>query len=124
MDFRQRLSGINGLEWFLILFCFLIVGAAGYALGTQAVVKDTKRVIPGHQSQNKKLVPEQGQTKQPLQAQPSDIQGGSSELPPTGATNPQETNNRPVGDNDLLYPYDPGYCNPRKPTPNRECMDY
>lgn len=121
MELKDKLSGMNALGWFTVAFSFLMVGAAGYALGTQAPINKKESATHERFHRDKRLVPEQNQTKQPLQAQPSDIQGRASELPATGPSNPQETPLQPPAD-DLIYPYDPGYCNPSKPIANRECI--
>jgi hypothetical protein len=123
MENRSRLSGINTLEWFLIGFLFLMVGAAGYALGTQATLVNNQSLDSKRFHENvKKLKLQQKQVNQPLHAQPSDLQGGSQQTQQKDVSNPQGNSLAP--EEDIIYPYDPGPCGPYERRTERVCLGY
>jgi hypothetical protein len=121
MEFKDRLSGLNALEWFLIAFSFIMVGAAGYALGSQATVYNNEPAVQKRYLHNKRLLQEQDQSSQPLQAPPTDLQGGSRQTQQRDVTNPQGS--PPAPGDDLLYPYDPPPCGPYRQTTDMQCLD-
>lgn len=102
MEFKSRLSGLNALEWFLIAFSFIMVGAAGYALGTQATIYNNEPAIQKRYLQNKQLLQEQNQSSQTLQAPPTDLQGGSQQTQQRDVSNPQGI--PPAPKEDIIYP--------------------
>lgn len=120
MDFKDRISGLNAREWFLIAFSLIMVGAAGYSLGSQATVYDSEPTTQKRYLHNKRLLQEQDQSSQPLQASPTDLQGGSQQTQQRDVTNPQGSS--PAPEDDLIYPYDPGHCNPYERHSERICL--